>query len=172
MIASKVIDDYHFPSKEKKYIVDTNILLYAYGNGNINKSKSKERLSIVLANALDCNCDVFIPSIVMSEYINRFHRDYFNKNMKKYGWKSNEYKTKYRNSEKFKENNEFLYRNINDNFISRFKLISDSFEEVSITNIISLNDNQDFNDNLIIHIANKNNLYIISDDIDTKKINI
>ena len=171
MIASKIVEEGHLPLKEYKYIVDTNILIYSYGNGSIKqKNNKKEMLSIILSNALDIGCDVFIPCTVVSEFINVYHRNYFNKNKTKYNWQ--DYKRDYRNSKKYSDNNNFLYNTVINNILDRCKLISDGFAEASIEKLMAIDANQDFNDNVIINIANTNDLYIISDDIDTKKIQI
>ena len=132
------------------------------------KDKKKEKLSTTLVNVLDIGCEVFIPCIVVSEFINHYHRSYFKKHKKEYDWK--DYKDDYRNSQKYIENNEFLYLTLTKNIFDRCKLISDGFADVSIEKIMSIDAKQDFNDNVIIDIANKNDLYIISDDIDTSKI--
>ncbi len=171
MIANKIVESGHFPKKENKYIVDTNILIYLYGDGSTKqKNEKKERLSIILANALDIGCDVFIPCTVVSEFINVYHRNYFYKYKKKFNWQ--DYKRDYRNSKKYLDNNKFLYCTLINNILDRCKLISDGFAEASIEKLMSIDANQDFNDNVLINIANTNDLYIISDDIDTKKIQI
>lgn len=168
MIANKIIEDFHLVKKENKYIVDTNILVYAYGDGD--SSKNKERLTTIMVNALNCGCDVYIPSIVVSEFVNCVHRNYFNKHKYSRGW--HDFKKDYRNTPKYVENNNFIYRTFKENILDRFKLISDGFESASISNLMAIDETQDFNDNLIIDIANKNGLFIISDDLDTKKIHI
>lgn len=171
MIANKIVEIGHFPKKENKYIVDTNILIYSYGDGSTKqKNTKKESLSIILANVLDIGCDVFIPCTVVSEFINVYHKNYFNKYKKKYNWK--DYKKDYRNSQKYVENNKFLYLTLINNILDRCKLISDGFADASIEKLMSIDANQDFNDNVIINIANTNDLHIISDDIDTSKIEI
>ena len=45
-----------------------------------------------------------------------------------------------------------------------------NFNIKGIDKIFSVEENQEFNDNLIIDIANRNNLYLISADIDARKI--
>lgn len=171
MICSKFVDKQHLIEPKNKYLVDTNILLYLYGNSSFKvKDNKKEELSTKFCRALDLKCDVYVPAIVISEFINRYHKNEFNKMKEKS--KNLQYKKDYRNTERFIKNNKFIINTVRETILDRCKLINDNFSNVDIEKIFSENDNQEFNDNLIIDIANKNGLYLISADIDASKIKI
>ena len=165
MIANKIIDSSHLVMPENGYIVDTNMLLYMYGNEK--STGNKERLGIIMAKALDMKCNVYVPAIVISEFIKVFHRKEFAKINKQH---NKDFKRDYQLTALYNSNNEFLLKTIKDNIFSVCKLIGDNFETTSLDDIFGGDANQTFNDNLIIKIENENNLYIISDDIDTRRI--
>lgn len=51
-------------------------------------------------------------------------------------------------------------------------MINDNFNDEDKEKLFADNDEQDFNDVLIINMANKNDCYLLSADIDVKKISI
>ena len=82
------------------------------------------------------------------------------------------YKKDYRNTEKYKENNKFIIKTIKSSILSRCIMINDNFNDEDKEKLFADNDEQDFNDVLIINMANKNDCYLLSADIDVKKISI
>lgn len=173
MICNRIVDELHLVDKKNEYIVDTNILLYLYGDSRlITENKKIKSMAYKFNVALDNGCKVYVPSMVISEFINRYHKLEFNQIKKKNSSRKLDYKKDYRNSHIFIENNKFIINTVKNTILDRCKLISDDFENANINAIFSENENQEFNDNLLIDIANRNNLYLISADIDTKKIKI
>ena len=174
MICNKIVDETHLIEPKNKYIVDTNILIYLYGDTELKtENKRNKMLSEKFLHALNIKCKVYIPAIVLSEFINRFHKLEYKRIRRNYTKKCKyDYKNDYRNSEDYKKNNQFILNTIKHTILDRCELISDEFEKSNIEKIMAVEDNQDFNDNLIIDIANRNGLYVISADMDTKKIQI
>lgn len=173
MICNRIVDESHLIDKKNEYIVDTNILLYLYGDQRLKTETEKIKvMSRKFTTALDIGCNVYVPAMVIGEFINRYHKLEFKHLIKKSGKKSLDYKKDYRNQEIFIENNKFIVNTVKKTILDRCKLINDGFEKANIDTIFSENENQEFNDNLLIDIANRNNLYLISADIDIKKINM
>lgn len=171
MICSRIVDETHLVTKENKYIVDTNILLYLYGNDSFRNVNDKTKiLSKKYITALDLGCDVYVPAIVISEFVNRFHKSEFDMMKNKSREKLN-YKRDYRDTKKYIENNKYIIENVvQKTILDRCKVISDGFVDSDLDKIFALGENQEFNDNLIIDIANRNNLFLISADRDSRKI--
>ncbi len=173
MICNRIVDETHLVNKKNEYLVDTNILLYLYGDQRLKTETEKIKVMSRKFNiALDSGCNVYVPAMVIGEFINRYHKLEFNHLIKKSGNKNLIYKKDYRNKKIFIDNNKFIVNTVKNTILDRCKLINDGFEKANIDTIFSENENQEFNDNLLIDIANRNNLYLISADIDTKKINI
>lgn len=173
MICNKIVDEMHLVDKKNEYIVDTNILLYLFGDEKLSTETPKiKSLSGKFNIALNAGCNVYVPAMVIGEFVNRFHKLRFNALKKKKNNNKLEYKRDYRNTEEYISNNKFIVNTIKNTILDRCKIINDGFENANIDKIFAVNENQEFNDNLLIDIANRNNLYLISADIDTKKITI
>ena len=161
MICSKIVDETHLISNKYNYIVDTNILLYLYGDETLKTENAKNKmLANKFTTALDYKCNMYIPAIVISEFINRYHKLEFDKiKRNENNEKKLNYKRDYRDTKKFLENNKFIIKTVKETILDRCKLISDGLAETNIDKIFSVEENQEFNDNLIIDIANTNYFY-------------
>ncbi|MBR3614173.1 MAG: type II toxin-antitoxin system VapC family toxin [Clostridia bacterium] len=171
MICSRIVDETHLVEKKNKYLVDTNILIYLYGDSRlVTETPKLKGLSAKFNQALNIGCDVYIPAIVISEFINKYHRLEWNNIKKRIGRKNYDYKRDYRNSTDFIKNNKFIMETLKTTILSRCKMIEDKFTVDNKDILFNVNEGQDFNDVLIINIANKNGLYLISADMDSQKI--
>ena len=84
MICNRIVDELHLVDKKNEYIVDTNILLYLYGDSRlITENKKIKSMAYKFNVALDNGCKVYVPSMVISEFINRYHKLKLNKIKKK-----------------------------------------------------------------------------------------
>lgn len=170
MICNNIIDDSHIFDGHKSYIVDTNVLLSLYGHTKfVNQSLNNTRIQKAqqhLNKAIDSNADVFVPAIVVSEFINCCLREAFKDYKSKIpkGTKV-DYKRDYRNSNDYKKDLDYYINVLKNDIFSKLKYINDSFDSVNIDNFFKFN-NDDFNDKLLIHIANTNNFFVISADND------
>ncbi len=171
MICSRIVDEMHLVNKEYKYIVDTNILLYLYGDtALVTETKKTKEMSNKFNIALNNKCTVYVPAMVIGEFINRYHKLEFNRMKKKDKNRYRDYKNDYRDKEIYIKNNKYILKTVKESILSRCKLIDDGFTKANIEKIFSEDENQEFNDNLLMDIANRNELYLISGDRDTKKI--
>lgn len=175
MICNKVIDKDHIFSKNNGYIVDTNVLLSLYGNKRysqqINENIKLKNATQYYNRAIDCGCNIYVPAIVISEFTNLFFKERWNelKSVDKARYK--DMKRDYRNTKQYEIDSDYIKEVIEKNIFSIAKPISDNFAEMSLDKMFKY-DNDDFNDRLIINIANNNNLYVISADFDVKRIKI
>ncbi len=173
MICNKIIDNSHLFEKNNSYIVDTNVLLALFGNKVfINQASNNPKLSDAIKyynKAVSVKAEVYVPSIVISEFVNRFFRQRFKELKQKDPNQYQDYKKDYRMSQDYKTDSEYIKQVIKQDILHNIKLINDEFDKVDIDTIFNFG-NADFNDNLIIHIANQNGMYLISGDNDTKTI--
>lgn len=175
MICNNIIDKYHLFERKNKYIVDTNVLIALFGNKKYNQQineNSKLKKAIENYNkAIDNHCIVYVPAIVLSEFVNLFFNERFNELKSKYPNKYHNFKKDYRNKNEYIKDCNYIKDVIEKQILNDLKPISDDFDKLSIEQMFKF-DEDDFNDRLIIHIANINNLYVISADADVKKIKI
>lgn len=175
MICNRVIEDTHIFEKKNKYIVDTNVLLSLYGNKKYNQqieTNKKLKKAVQYYNrALAQKCTIYVPAIVISEFVNRFLTECWNEFQKKNPGKKLDKKKDYRNTKHYEKDCQYIKEVIEKEILSVLKPISDDFDKLPLNQMFKL-DEDDFNDRLVIHIANKNNLYVISADVDIKKIKI
>ena len=175
MICNKIIDKNHLFEKKNEYIVDTNVLISLYGNKKFNEQinkNSKLKLATQYYNkAISQKCNVYVPAIVLSEFVNRFFNERFQELKKMDPVKYKDKKKDYRNTKIYSIDCTYIKNVIEKNILSVLKPINDDFDKLSVDQMFKL-DEDDFNDRLIIHIANKNNLYVISADVDIRKMRI
>lgn len=175
MICNKIIDKTHLFEKSNEYIVDTNVLISLYGNKKYNQqisSNNKLKIATQYYNkAIDHGCNVYVPAIVISEFANLFFKECWNELKLKDPKKYIDKKRDYRNTPKYERDCKYIKEVIENQIFKVLIPISDDFEELSVDQMFKIDD-EDFNDRLIIHIANKKNLYVISADIDIIKMKI
>ena len=158
---------YKFKSTDK-ILIDANILLFLFCP--ISTSSSKIDTYTDIFEALKANdSKLYICSSVISEFINRWLRMDFDKNIQD-TQKTKNFKKDYRGTSRYKtvlnqilKQIEKLYKNYN------ITQINDSFENFDIQTSY-LDKENDFNDLLICHISNKYNLQILTDDKDFQKL--
>lgn len=175
MICNNVIDKGHLFISSNKYIVDTNVLISLYGNkfyAQQIKTNAKLNDAVNYYNkALNQGCTVFVPAIVLSEFINLFLSCQWKELRAKDPNKYKDKKKDYRDTPEYIKDCNYIKGVIEQSILSVLTPIDDDFSLLSSEQMFKF-DNDDFNDRLIIHIANKNNLYVISADVDVKKIAI
>ncbi len=154
--------------KTTKILIDTNILIFAFYPLNTNQDKVSMYTSI-LGKLKANNNQIFISSSVVSEFVNRWLRLDFEKNFQD-DQKTKDFKKDYRVSENYKKTITLILKTIKKiyNNYNIFN-IDDSYVEFDIFGRYK-NIDIDFNDLILIHIAEKNDLKILTDDKDLKNI--
>lgn len=175
MICNKVIDKYHLFEKSNQYIVDTNVLISLYGNKKYNQqinSNQKLKMAVSYYNkAIDQKCTVYVPAIVLSEFVNLFFKECWNELKNKDSNKYKDQKKDYRNTKKYEQDCKYIKEVIEKQILAVLKPINDDFDKLSLDQMFKF-DEDDFNDRLIINIANRHNLFVITADVDIKKMKI
>lgn len=160
---------YTFKSTDK-VLIDANILIFIFCPLSTYSNKI-DNYSDILEALRDSNSKLFLCSTVVSEFINRWLRMDFDKNIQD-NKKTKNFKRDYRGTSRYKtvlnqilKQIEKLYKNYN------ITQINDNFENFDIQNSYLEKEN-DFNDLLICHISNKYDLQILTDDKDFEKLNV
>lgn len=149
-------------------LIDTNILIYVFYPMNT-RQKTVDYYTNILESMRINKTKIYLTSTVISEFVNVCIRADF-KSCNKDGKK--DFKKDYRNSERYNiVLNQILnsIKKLQKNF-NTIK-INDNFEDFDIMKSYNNSDN-DFNDLILAHIANKYNLKLLTNDYDFKKLNV
>lgn len=154
----------HKFDKNSKVLIDTNILLFVFYPLNTNQNKVS-KYSVVLEKLRENSSQLFVSSLVISEFINRWLRMDFEKNFQD-DERTKEFKKDYRVSDTYKKTINLILKTIKKIYKNyNIKNIDDSYVNFNILDKYK-NIYIDFNDLILIHIAERNNLKILTDDKD------
>ena len=154
----------HKFDKNSKVLIDTNILLFVFYPLNTNQNKVS-KYSVVLEKLRENSSQLFVSSLVISEFINRWLRMDFEKNFLD-DERTKEFKKDYRVSDTYKKTINLILKTIKKIYKNyNIKNIDDSYVNFNILDKYK-NIYIDFNDLILIHIAERNNLKILTDDKD------
>lgn len=175
MICNRIIDSGHLFEKGNKYIVDTNVIVGQFGHPYYVKNvKNNPKLQEAINNynkAVNAKAKIYVPAIVISEYVNLYFSKRFEELQSQDPNKFKNKKKDYWNSSEYVDDCEYIKGVLKNDVLHNIEVIDDEFNSIDIDQVFSFN-NADFNDNLIIHIANKKGMYVISGDMDFPKIPI
>lgn len=165
-MAGKVQDIKEYsPKSSDIFFFDNNVWMYLFcplGNYNINKQKN---FSSFLQSVTTSRSTIFINSLILSEFTNRYLRIDFDL------WKNEnsnydaEFKKDYVGTTRYQDTVKEIKRNINQ--ILKFcEKSSDNFNAVDLDKILEHLSHIDFNDSYYLEFANISNLKIVTDDRD------
>lgn len=157
-------------SDNEKVFVDTNILIYLFSPDFVSSNeKDIAQYSKILEILLQKNAQIFISSVVVSEFINRILRIDYEKNKDVYP----DFKRDYRKSQKYKETLNLILKELRKILRLSHK-INDSFSTFDLLSWYQRDNNQnlDFNDLQIAFIIEQNNLKLLSNDSDFENFGI
>ncbi len=152
---NKIIDiSTYTPRESDNLFFDANIWLYLYCPlGNYGKEKNR-KYDGFLKKALQAKSSIFISSLVLSEFFNRWIRLDFNilKNSdpSKYG----DFKKNFRSTEAYKKSVAIIKIAIMEQIMKIVKRVDDKFESISLDELFKEIEVSDFNDNYYLTIAN------------------
>jgi len=156
------------PSKSDNFIFDTNIWLYLYCPLGDYKTLIIKKYENFLVKIIKANSTIFLSSLILSEFINRYIRLDFNIKNKIDPDKFSDFKKDYRTSPEFLVTVKALQATIRQQIIKITKNISDDFNNYDLTYIINNVDKADFNDLCIEELSSISNYKIVTDDKDFK----
>ena len=157
-------------AKNEKVFIDTNILIYLFSPDFVSSNEQHiEQYSKILEILLQNSAELYISSIVVSEFINRILRIDYEKNKELYP----DFKQDYRKSQKYKETLNLILKELKKILKISYK-INDTFSDFDLLSWYQRDDNQnlDFNDLQIAFIIEKNNLKLLSNDSDFENFGI
>lgn len=157
-------------SDNEKVFIDTNILIYLFSPDFVSSNERDiAQYSKILDILLQKNAQIFISSVVVSEFVNRILRIDYEKNKDVYP----DFKRDYRKSAKYKETLNLVLKELKKILQISHK-INDAFSDFDLLSWYKKDNNQnlDFNDLQIAFIIKKNNLKLLSNDSDFENFGI
>lgn len=151
-------------SQNEKVFIDTNILIYLFSPDFVSSNyDDKERYSKILDLLLEKKAQLYISSVVVSEFINRILRIDYRKHEGEYP----DFKKDYRPSEQCKNTLRLILNQLKKILKISHK-INDDFNGFDVLDWYAKDSNNDldFNDLHIAYIIDKNNLKLLTNDSD------
>ena len=158
------IDSYS-PKSSDIFFFDNNVWMYLYcplGNFNIKKQK---RFSAFLQSINSVKSTIYINSLILSEFTNRYLRidfEFWKKITKKY---TANFKNNYIGTDRYKDTVKEIQRNVSQ-ILKLCTKSSDNFNAVDLNKIFEHLQHIDFNDSYYLELARLDNLKIVTDDTD------
>jgi len=154
------------PQKDDNFLIDTNIWLYLFcplGNYKYYLIKPYEHF---FNNAIKNGSQIYISSIIISEFINRYFRIEFNILNTKDSSTYSDFKRDYRGSKEFLTTASLIKINLNKNILRIAKPVEDNFTSIDINKIIDSIDQIDFNDDYLAELSSISACKIVTNDFD------
>ena len=151
-------------SQNEKVFIDTNILIYLFSPDFVSSSTHQvEQYSKILEILLEKKAEIYISSVVVSEFINRVLRIDYAKNKDTYP----DFKNDYRPSDEYKNTLRLILNQLKKILKISHK-INDDFDNFDVLAWYAKdrNNDLDFNDLHIAYIVDKNNLKLLTNDSD------
>ncbi len=154
-----------------KIFIDTNVLMFVlYPTNNQQKSLRYIRK---LSTLQQWQCQMYINSLVVSEFINVILRLDFNQLKQQDPQTYSNFKRDYRNTQNYNDTLQFAITEL-DKFckIYDIKHINDGFDEINIVSLYTNGYNFDFNDLIIAENVCSNGFKLLTDDRDFQSLNV
>lgn len=151
-------------------LIDTNILIFVlYPTNQPHKHTQYIRVISTLQHQ---QCQMFINSLVVSEFINKLLRDDFYK-LKEQNPSIEQFKRDYRNTQNYSDTLRFAITEL-DKFCKIYNIahINDDFDKVNITSLYVNGYEFDFNDLVIAESVRSNGFKLLTDDRDFQNLNV
>lgn len=165
-MVKKISLNSYIPNSDDKIFIDANIWLYlfcpigSYRNDIVNKYN---KLFLKLLNS---KCAIYTTSMIVSEFFNTYCRIDFECRKKELGNKNLNYKKEFRNTAYFKTLSEDICDIINNKILKYSTRLNDQFNDIDIENILTSDNNFDFNDKYYAQLCEYNNIKILTNDYD------
>ena len=153
-----------------KIFIDANVLIFILYPAN-NPYKYSRYISIITILQQQ-QCQMYINSLVVSEFINRLLRDDFYK-LKDQNPNIEKFKQDYRNTQNYNDTLQFAITEL-DKFckIYNIKHINDNFDKINIVSLYANGYSFDFNDLIIADNVRSNGFRLLTDDRDFQSLNV
>lgn len=165
MAANKIDITRYSPSSSDIFFFDNNVWMYLFCPlGNYNRNRQKHYSSF-LKNVKTTRSTIFINSMVLSEFANRYLRmayEQWKKETKNY---TADYKKQFVGIPRYVETVEEIKSQINL-IMKCCEKTSDNFNTIDLNKVLQHFKYIDFNDSYYIELATRSNWKIVSDDSD------
>ncbi len=157
------------PLENDKFIFDTNIWISIFEPmGNSNKVEQEEYSSF-FNKTLSSKSNIYISSLIISEFVNTVLRMDFNFWKEETGNKNLEFKKDYRKTDRCKEKSTAIANNLTKGILSKCICVNDNLKKIGIKAILNNLENSDFNDLYILELAKTKGYKIVTNDKDFYK---
>jgi predicted nucleic acid-binding protein len=157
-------------AQNEKVFIDTNILIYLFSPNFVSSGSTQiDKYSKILELLLAKDAQIYISSVVVSEFINRILRIDYETHKSTYP----DFKYDYRPSNEYKTTLRLILRELKK-ILKISYTINDDFDGFDILDWYSkdVNNDLDFNDLHIAYIVDKNNLKLLTNDSDFKNFGV
>jgi len=165
MAAKKIDITKYSPKSSDIFFFDNNVWMYLFCPLGNYEFKRQKHYSVFLQDIQASRGSIFINSMVLSEFANRYLRMDFEQWKKKTNNYSAEYKKNFVGSSRYLETVEEIKSQINQIIRCCLKT-SDDFNAINLNNVFQHFKYIDFNDSYYIELATRSNWKIVSDDHD------
>lgn len=156
------------PKTSDVFFFDNNIWMFIFCPlGNYNRKRQKYYSSFLQSIKSTDGC-IFISSLILSEFSNRYLRMDFEQWKKEINDLSKEFKKDYIGSDRYTETVDEIKIQTNQ-ILKICERTSDNFNAINLTNVYTHLTQIDFNDSYYIELATMNNWKIVTDDQDFVK---
>lgn len=151
-----------------KLLFDCNVLMYIFYSYGKYSTKQVKTYKSLFANAYKENCKMYIPSIEISEFVNTYVKNEYNRYLRRKNLSNITFNFKYdyRSTKDYTKTITEVKNIISKQILSIFKRLDDNFSELEISDIFDAPKIFDFNDRYYCKLAEKNSLIIITNDSD------
>lgn len=159
------------PGQKDILLLDTNILIHLFYPTTTNSyMKCYEEL---YAKASKMKLRLIIPAIQVSEFVNRCIRFQYDIYVKKEGLNKDtfDFKKHYRTTDDYRDSMKAILDIIKNDILKNFSVVNDQFDSINPDSILIYGFSYDFNDALLVQIAEKYNASIITNDVDFANYN-
>lgn len=153
-------------NESDKVFIDTNILIFLFSPDFVSSHDYQvDKYSTIYAMLLEKNCELYVNSHVISEFINKCLRIDFDRNIQNNA-RTKLFKDDYRNTQRYRETLSIILKELKKFLDLNVFQLDDSFSKFNIFNEYNSNIESDFNDLIIARNVIDNKLYLLSDDVD------
>ena len=162
---SKLQASTYKPEPNDILLLDTNILIHLFYPTMSNSFM--EAYEKLYADALSQNCTLLIPALQISEFINRCIRFQFNLYCLDHANSGAlDFKKNYRSTDDYSISMEAILNIVKTDIIKNFQLIDDHFSSMNPDSFLIYGFSYDFNDALLVQLAEIYKASIVTHDID------
>ncbi len=154
----------HTINNTDRFFFDANIWVFLYQPLGDSQTQKTSVYSAILKEILNKNCDIYISSLILSEFFNVILRHEFN--ILKSTNPTLDFKRDFRPSPQYISIINNIINITKNQIFNIAKRIDDKFSEIEIEDLFYSLEKSDFNDKYYIEMCLKNNYILITDDAD------